>query len=297
MLKKYNMRIYMKTGHYFELFLPAVLEDGRLDTLLKIFYLMKTSSQTAKKIRLNWSKVNQISPAGLAILACLFDSAVEHKCRVECVFVKKVLKNYPVVENFVNISTFKILPKPTLHDFSNEFFILSGCESSLNILFMEKVRLHCGCDLSEDLDYSCQLIVNELMQNSVDHSTSERYYLYAGKWGHEFHVGILDMGITIPAKLEQKYSCASDVDYLTLSLKEGISTRRQWAGGLGLSHTFALLKEYQGRLTIISRNAQIRRYFRNKKIQKGALKHVLNGTWCFARFPYEEKYEKNYHKK
>ena len=95
--------------------------------------------------------------------------------------------------------------------------------------------------------------------------------------------------MTIPAKLEQKYSLTDDTAYLAHSFEEGVSTRRQRQGGLGLSHTFDLVKDSGGTLIVMSRHAQIRRYFRNRKVVRGVLKQPLRGTWCFVKFPLTEK--------
>jgi hypothetical protein len=265
--------------------LPLEIGDGRIDTLLKLFVLVR--ELRSKPLTLNWNKVKHLSPAGHAILACFFDSVIEKKCLLKNVFVKKKLKNVPVVKNLLEHSDFQVLPQPSIHDINTQDLILKGNESSIDLSFMDQVRVRYQEILSEDLLFSCALIHNELMQNSVDHSVAERYYSYAGPWGKEFHLGVLDMGITIPAKLEQKYSFVDDVEAIGLALKLGVSTRRQRTGGLGLNHTFELLKEYQGRLTIVSRNAQLRRYFKRRKIAKGPLKHTLNGTWCFMHFPLE----------
>ena len=263
--------------------LPMSIGDGRLDTLLEVFSTIKGGEK--KGLRLNWTRVVEILPAGYAILACLFDAAVEHGVRLENVYIKKRLRKIPVVNNLMGTGRHKTLPPPNIHFFQSGDGILCGGESAFNMTFMNDVEAKFGRILSEDLAFSCRLIFNELMQNSVDHSTAERYYAYAGPWKREFHIGVLDMGITIPAKLEQKYACKDDVEYLMLCPKPGISTRRRRTGGLGLSHTLDLLKGHQGRLTIVSRDAQMRRYFKRRHIARGRLKHRLNGTWCFARFP------------
>lgn len=124
--------------------------------------------------------------------------------------------------------------------------------------FVDKMKTRFIGQLNGDLEFSASLILNELMVNSVDHSTAERYFLYAGTWNNEFHIGALDMGITIPAKLERKYKASDDVHYLDMALKEGVSTRRQRLGGFGLFYAFEHLKTSRGKLTILSREAQIR---------------------------------------
>ncbi len=271
-----------------EVFLPMEVGDGRLDGILELFHLVRGDPASTSDLCLNWSRVEQITPAGFAIMACFFDSVLEQKCKLKNVFVKKKFKSIPVVRNLLNCGKYKSLPKPEIHDVSSHDHMLCGREFSVDPYFMDRVEAGCGKVLSSKLSFSCRLIVNELMQNSVDHSGAERYYLYAGQWNQEFHVGVLDMGITIPARLEQKYTLENDVKYLELALKEGSSTRRGRTGGLGLHHTFETLKTSNGRLTIVSRNAQIRRYFKRRKVAKGKLKYALRGTWCFTRFPMRE---------
>ena len=132
--------------------------------------------------------------------------------------------------------------------------------------------------------FSIQLVFNELIQNAVDHSTSERYYVYFGIVDDEVHFGILDMGVTLPAKMEQKYDAKDDIEFLELSLKEGVTTRRLRTGGLGLFHTFEMIKNLEGKFVFISREGQIRRYFSQRKIRHLKLKHVLHGTWVMFTF-------------
>ena len=196
-----------------------------------------------------------------------------------------------MIKNFTNIKNYSSLSHPSIQNIDDSNLILRG-EMTIDVLFQERLGEKFSSILGDELMYDCFLILNELMQNAKDHSNAERFYIYAGSWKNEFHVGVLDMGVSIPAKMEQKYSCDNDLEYLDLALKEGVSTRRQRTGGVGLSYFFHFLKRNGGKLTIISRFAQVRRYFRTRKSQKNILKHPLRGTWCFARFPLEKKNEK-----
>lgn len=265
--------------------LPQSISDGRLDTVLKIFFLLKGK---AKKMRLDWSRVSAISPAGYAILACLFDTVIEQHGSLRHLRIKKKFKTLPVIQNLLRAGEFQTLPDPGLHNFQSQDLIFEGSDLKVNLSFMDRVDAAFNSILSEDMRFSCRLILNELMINCIDHSTAERYFLYAGKWEKEFHIGVLDMGITIPAKLERKYIKDSDVALLEHALKEGVTTRRQRMGGFGLAHTFDVLKNHKGKLTILSRGAQVRRYFNRGSLIKGKLKHILDGTWCFTRFPLEK---------
>lgn len=270
--------------------MPSEISDGRVDALIKALDLIK--SPHVKKIHFNWYRTQTITPAGYAILACLFDSAVEQQTVLTHRFLKKHLQQNQVVQNLLKLSDFDILPPPQIHEFIGEHFILGSGEKGINIHFIENFHSIFESLLSDNLLFSCQLILNELMQNCADHSNAERYYLYAGLHHHEMHVGVVDMGCTIPGKMEQKYNQDHDVGYLELSLKEGISTRRQRPGGLGLTHVFDLLKQESGTFTILSRRAQLRRYFKNRVVQRSRLKQTLQGSWCFARLPVEKILEK-----
>ena len=277
-----------------ELYLPKTIGYRRLDPILRILWQLRV--EASKLLRINWSRVEEIAPAGTAILACLYDVIAEQRARVEHVFVKRCLKSVPVVRNLMAMKSGMMrLPLPNIHDQYSEDCVLAGRQGGLDPLFSDRVEEVFGDILGEELAYSCRLILNELMQNSVDHSTSERYYLYAGTWPKrrnplEVHVGVLDMGVTIPAKLEPKYAApASDVEYIELALEKGTTTRRQRPGGLGLHYTFAHLKDSGGTLAILSRGGQIIRYLGHKKIIRRELRFRLGGTWCMARFPLRQE--------
>lgn len=266
--------------------LPQTIGDGRVDIFLKWIVLTKQHG-SGLKLKLDWSKVSSISPAGFAILACLFDTFIEQKAQVSNIHVPKKLKEFPAVNHMIHLGRFSALPPATIQNYENSMSLLAGRHNAIDPLFSERLQEKFSPYLSEGLLYAAVLTLNELMQNSVDHATSERYYLYAGLWNNEFHTGCLDMGITIPAKLEQKYVCNNDLEYLELALQKGTGTRRMRTGGFGLYYFFEFLKESGGKLTIVSRGAQIRRYFKTRKSQKNILKYRLPGTWCFARFPLE----------
>lgn len=270
----------------FEIRLPEIIDDGRLDWALALLNVSRETGGMRGEIRLNWGKVRDISPAGVAILCCLFDSLVEQGNRVKCAFVPKRFKDIPVVRSLIGINLHRSLPPPGVHDFENGEMMLRG-RMSVDVLVREWFLEKFAPGLTEDVVYDCLLILNELMQNAADHSIAERFYLYAGRWGGEFHAGVLDMGITIPAKMEQRYSCADDLEYLELALREGTTTRRIRPGGVGLSYFFTSLKRNGGKLTVMSRGAQVRRYFSTRKSQRDMLKYPLRGTWCFARVPLE----------
>jgi hypothetical protein len=258
--------------------LPKKLGSERLDTVIGSFSAMKDNSE----VQLNWSKVEVIEPAGHALISILIDQAIEKKCSlIHSNMSPKIKKSYPLLTNeFQEIG----LPKPEQHFYKDQNSFSICCQGGINLLYKEILINEYGNRLEEDLLFSIQLVFNELMQNAVDHSTSERYYLYFGLIKDEVHFGVLDMGITLPSKMEQKFNAENDIDFLELSLQEGITTRRLRTGGLGLFHTLEMIKDMGGKFVFISRDGQIRRYFSQRKISRLKLKSRLQGTWVMFTF-------------
>ena len=262
--------------------MPETIHDGRLDLILAILDLIQ-SKQSEAKILFDFQKTKVIEASGYAILCCLSDALREHQKTSgvfglqkikHAEFIRKLLENKPS-NTFLPIVKMKLVT-PT--------FILKGLEQCIDPSFNEDLDQIFMASLGEEKLWYVRLILNELMQNAMDHATSERYFLYAGFHESHFQFGVCDMGVSIPAKLEQKYNCMDDFSYLKKSLEFGVGTRRARPGGLGLNHMFEALKSQKGRLVILSRNAQLRIYFNRRKTEGGMLKKPLRGTWCMARF-------------
>ncbi len=262
---------------------------GRLDGLVALFSDLVESA--AGSVEVHWERVESIAPAGFAILACLYDTAVEQGRRLTHHGMARRFRDIPVVRNLLALSNARNLPRPDIHDQERVDSLLVGRMSSIDPFFPDRVDERFGHLMDEALQFSVRLILNELMQNAVDHANAERYYVYAGVWptsgrGNEIHVGVLDMGVTIPAKLETKYARPnSDRSYLELAQKKGVTTRRQRPGGFGLFYALEELRDTGGQLTLVSRNAQLTHYLRHRTIQHRELTRRLRGTWCMARFP------------
>ncbi|MBI2336823.1 MAG: hypothetical protein HYU97_08710 [Deltaproteobacteria bacterium] len=259
---------------------PKEIGDSRIDSYLFIL----ESFLTTKQVCLRFSTKTKISPAGFAILACLFDKACELGIRIDWNIPQSLKRQCPYLQQLSEIKWVKqFMPSVQSYDYEDKHQLLSVGETAFNFGFIERCieKFPSG----EDLQFDCKLILQELMQNTISHAGGERYYAYAGLWNKEIHLGILDMGVGIPTKLQQKYICTDDLEYILLAMKEGITTRRRRVGGLGLTHFKDVLKNNAGKLTIISGRAQVRYYFQTRKSQKSFLKYRLPGTWCCARIP------------
>lgn len=265
--------------------LPQSIGHSHLNKIIELFQILKKG----ESLQIDWSPVQEITPAGWGILACLWDRVLEQRVSWKHRGLSRRLHKHPLLQKLFKLPARAALPDPGFYNFQDSQTMLVGLAGQFLPNFMDEVELWFGQihkrSLDPDLAFSCRLTLNELMVNAIDHSTAERYYLYAGFWQQQFQVGALDMGVTIPAKLERKYIQENDADFLKLALKEGITTRRQQVGGLGLAHTFDHLKQGEGTLILLSRQAQMRRYFHHNKVRCNLIKHTLDGTWCFANFP------------
>lgn len=263
--------------------LPKVFGSERLDSVIEFLSMMKDLDE----LILDWTKVEHVEPAALAIMAVIRDQSLEKKTKISHVgLTREMRKNFPE-ESLSTIKSEK-LPHQTRFDFQTKSSFLLCCQGGVDLRYIQFLSNKFS-HIDEDLRFSIQLVFNELIQNAVDHSTSERYYIYFGEFQKEIHFGVLDMGVTLPAKMEQKYSAQDDVSFLELSLKEGTSTRRQRTGGLGLFHTFEIIKDVKGKFVFISRDGQVRRYFAQRKVKRMNLKSRLYGTWVMFTFQVKQE--------
>lgn len=264
--------------------MPSLFGDGRLDSILLAFHRITKSERRSEGFSLDWQRTKEFTPAGYAILAALIDSATEHQKEIRSIHASRWLSRLSLFQLLSQPKMGRLLlpaEKLTLHQPA----LLSARDGAIDPLFTERMKELYGNQLGDDLLFHAQTILNELMQNAVDHAGAERYYLYAGVSENEFHLGVLDMGHSIPAKLERKYSSSDDRGFLELAFKKGVGTRRTREGGVGLWYVYDIVKRNQGRLVLISRGAQFRKYFQTRRSQINGLKHTLPGTWCMIRLP------------
>ncbi|MCB0327674.1 MAG: hypothetical protein KDD52_08665 [Bdellovibrionales bacterium] len=263
--------------------LPQTISDARVDTILNIF----NQIQRSKELVLDFGRVQSILPAGHVILLSILDKVIEHQTQVDFLNLSSKIKKLKSVQLLLEHSSQQGFCSVDQLSFIGEGLIVKSLQNSIYISIEEDLIQCFESKISEKQRWYIQFILNELIQNALDHSTSERYFVYIGEWKREIHFGITDLGVSIPAKLEQKYNCESDEQYLLKSLEYKVGTRRVRDGGLGLFHLFSILKEAEGRMVMISRDAQLRKYFKQRKTEHGKLKNSLRGTWCFVRMPKE----------
>lgn len=195
----------------------------------------------------------EITPAGHALLALLSWEAE----------VKRVtVKGLPAV-----------LPVGDYKDFSYLWF-----ERALQPIFFQGFKELHQHQLDEDLLYDLEMLFNELTQNALDHAGSERFLVLLEKNA----IGVFDLGVSVPAKLQQSYTFGTDVEAIELSLKKGVTTRRLRSGGMGLYYALDQLKARRGFLYVASREGQIRRYLKHKKIERKKLSPAMSGTLIYC---------------
>ncbi len=246
-------------------------------------------SNNDSSITLDWEETNLIEATGIAILSSLADKAFETNCKI-------FHKNLPpaIAREMANHPLFKSQNEVTeaKYYFIERANSLNYCtEGGFSPYFVQMVLEKFERLLSSKIQFHLQLILNELLQNAVDHSGAERYFLFVELKDNILRFGVLDSGVGIPSKMAQKYHKPNDEEYIDYSFKEGISTRKLRSGGYGLFHTFKITKNYDGTLTVLSQKGAVRRYFSQRKVKKLKLKFPLHGTWCFVELKLGVKYE------
>lgn len=263
--------------------LPEKLTEEHTEWAISL--LCDLEGTKASKIRLDFCKVNKINAFGYALLCIVAQKCREGICEIELSNLPKKSERHFLDKIFLKsggqipISNMKLM---------TQTLMVYGKENSIAPEFLDQMDDRFQGRVSEESLWNCRLILNELMQNTKDHSTSERYFVFAGLEKESVSVGLLDLGVTLPAKLESKYQCVDDGKFLLKSLELGVTTRRSRPGGLGLTHIQNIVKANRGQLTLLSRNFSVRIYFKNRKKAFMKLKYPLHGTWCMVRLPLEK---------
>lgn len=257
-----------------EFFLTKTISEGSTESILRIIDCILSGG---KKLRLDWSEVEEITPAGAALLMCLYDLASERGVKVDSVFIKQAIKQWPIVARLVKCREESLISAAELNfEFADgQYFCLEN-ELPANLKPMV-------LDPFEHADLS--LLVRELALNAIDHSSSERFYAYQAVYGEEICLGVLDQGVGIAAKLKNYFNFADDLDYIEAALEKGSTSRRLRQGGEGLYRVSQMVKRLNGRMAILSGEGQLRRYYANRRIDRKSTKFRVPGTWVFITMP------------
>ncbi len=257
-----------------EFFLTKSISEGSTESILRIIDAMLSG---AKKLRLNWSETEEVTPGGVALLMLLYDLACERGIKIDSVFASKKLKECPIIARLSDVR------ESQLCDATAMSFTVDGGQYFCLENKLPKDLLPLGGDPFDDADRS--LLFRELTQNAIDHSSSERFYAYQAIYNNELCIGVLDLGVGIAPKLKNHFNFASDLDYIEAALEKGSTSRRLRQGGVGLYLVSQLVKRLLGRMVILSGEGQLRRYYANRRIDRKTTKFRTPGTWIFITVP------------
>jgi len=135
----------------------------------------------------------------------------------------------------------------------------------IDYLLTDRILQVFGYSLSmtEGVEGSLKLALNELMTNVFDHSESSRgCYVCAQSYNRskKIRLCIADFGMGILAALKRvpKYEhLRNDYEAIKLSVQEGITSRIGKEAGYGLTHIQRFIKVNQGKMYILSGNGKI----------------------------------------
>lgn len=217
----------------------------------KWFYTSLAYLHQGHDLEFKRSKTSRFSPSGAALIEVIFAEAKALNRKVK-----------------------GSVPKPLTFPHYSKTYCLDWFTTSLKPLFLERfLALHANT-LTEDDAFDFQLLYTELTQNARDHAGAEQFLVLLSP----NEIGVFDLGVSIPAKLEQKYNFSSDLDSIEQATKRGITTRRLRPGGFGLYYTLAQLREREGTFFIASRQGQVRSYLRNRTVTRKKIDPPMRGT-------------------
>jgi len=136
--------------------------------------------------------------------------------------------------------------------------------------------------ISPGVKGSLQMSLLETMQNVVDHSEVESYYICCWNYPYkrEIRLCITDLGIGIRASLAKNKEYASLTNHheaIIRATDEGVSSR-SGRDGLGLAHIKQFLRVNKGRMCIISGRGKVFWKFDQGKMLKQSMSQFFNGT-------------------
>lgn len=233
------------------------------------------------KLRLNWSETEEVGPSGISLLTLLFDYASERGVKIDSVFTARHLKLIPIVARLQNVREKSLIEAKEL-SYENQ-------EGQYYCLENEHPKTLSERQRDPFIQADIQLLFRELTQNAIEHSSSERFYSYYAESDGQIHLGVLDLGVSIPAKLKNHFNLDDDLSYIEAALERGNTSRRLKEGGEGLYRVSQMVKRLQGRMAILSGEGQLRRYYAHRRIDRKLMKYRTPGTWIFITLPMTAK--------
>jgi len=110
--------------------------------------------------------------------------------------------------------------------------------------------------MSDGLQGSLKLALNEIMTNVFDHSGSAKgCYVCAQAYEKEeiIRLCVADFGVGLFTRLKEKYSnLKNSYEAIKLAVREGITTRSGQEGGYGLSHIQRFIEVNAGKMSILT---------------------------------------------
>lgn len=144
-----------------------------------------------------------------------------------------------VSANLLEVSTISSEPDAN----AEAVYSVFGKVSNLMLGRVDNSRIKATCDL-------LSIVVENITHSQdVGHVLAQ---IYQTMDGYRVHIGIIDLGLGIPATLKPRYpDVGSDSMYLLHALDLGVSSRTG-AGGLGLFNVNKIVRGQQGSMTIRS---------------------------------------------
>jgi len=231
-----------------------------------------------KEIVFDLGGTAEVTPFGIVLLAGTISECLSQRKKVKYLRPRK-----SQTKNFlsgIGFNNFFRLPDEN-QKIENSHVQLRRL-ASIDYLLTEQIVevFNFAITMSEGLQGSLTMAINEIMTNAFDHSDSEKgCYVCAQAYPNLIRLCVADFGVGIYAKLAPKYSQLQDCyGAIKLAVKEGITTRQ--SGGFGLWHIQRFIEVNKGQMSILSGDGKAVWDFRGprSRLKKQTMPLPFGGT-------------------
>ncbi len=213
-------------------------------------YSQQARDSEDKLIIFDLGNTTELTPFGIVLLAGTISECLSQRKKVKYQRPRK-----PQTKNFlsgIGFNNFFRLPDENQKIESSHVQLRRL--AAIDYLLTEQIVdvFNFAITMSEGLQGSLTMAINEIMTNAFDHSGSEKgCYVCAQAYSNLIRLCVADFGVGIYAKLAPKYSQLQDsYGAIKLAVKEGVTTRQ--SGGFGLWHIQRFIEVNKGQMSILS---------------------------------------------
>ncbi len=236
-----------------------LLTIGFSNAMIELCHKARTAGKDTLLVDL--SRTTFVTPFGIVLLAGTISEVLSNNKKAEYIEPRDV-KTKRFLQGIGFNKFFNLTREPYKIESPN---VQLRCLKKIDYFLTDQILevFKSSISMSEGVQGSLKMALNELMTNVFDHSESRKgCYVCAQTYPQAGHIRlcVADFGIGILASLKKvsKYkSLRSDYDGIKLAIQEGVTSRKQGGAGKGLDNINRFVKVNEGKLYILSGRGKV----------------------------------------